>query len=99
LPKPRPASSSQTCQSPGGGNWLGRAIAGQEASSASARQALAQERIAQEEAKAVAEIRAIAVDVAISAARQVITASLDEKRGAKLIDNAIAELPRQLRPR
>ncbi len=60
------------------------------------RQGLAQERIAQEEAKALAEIRGIAVDLAISAARQVITASLDEKRGAALIDNAIAELPRQL---
>src|SRR5947207_15883636 len=36
FPKPRPASSSQTCQSPGGGNWFGREIAGQEASSASA---------------------------------------------------------------
>jgi F-type H+-transporting ATPase subunit b len=60
------------------------------------RQALAQERIAQEEAKALAEIRAIAVDVAISAARQVIAASLDEKRGAAMIDDAIAELPRQL---
>jgi F-type H+-transporting ATPase subunit b len=60
------------------------------------RQALAQERIAQEETKAVAEIRAIAVDVAISAARQVIAAWLDEKRGAALIDDAIAELPRQL---
>jgi hypothetical protein len=36
LPKPRPASSNQICQLPGGGNWFGRAIAGQEASSASA---------------------------------------------------------------
>ena len=60
------------------------------------RQQLAQERIAQEEAKAVAEIRAIAVDVAISASRQVIAASLDERRGAALIDEAIAALPRQL---
>jgi F-type H+-transporting ATPase subunit b len=60
------------------------------------RQLLAQERIAQEEAKALAEIRAIAVDVAMSAARQVIAASLDEKRGAALIDEAIAALPRQL---
>ncbi len=60
------------------------------------RQALAQERIAQEEAKALAEIRATAVDVAMSAARDVITASLDEKRGTALIDEAIAELPRQL---
>jgi len=60
------------------------------------RQLLAQERIAQEEAKALAEIRSIAVDIAILAARQVIAASLDEKRGAVLIDAAIAELPRQL---
>jgi F-type H+-transporting ATPase subunit b len=60
------------------------------------RQQLAQERIAQEETKAVAEIRAIAVDVAISASRQVIAASLDERRGAALIDDAIAALPRQL---
>jgi F-type H+-transporting ATPase subunit b len=60
------------------------------------RQVLAQERIAQEEAKALVEIRGIAVDLAISAARQVIMASLDEKRGAALIDDAIGELPRQL---
>ena len=60
------------------------------------RQVLAQERITQEEAKALAEIRAIAIDVAISAARQTIAASLDERRGALLIDEAIAALPRQL---
>jgi F-type H+-transporting ATPase subunit b len=60
------------------------------------RQQLAQERIAQEEAKALAEIRMFAVDVAISAARRVIAASLDERRGAALIDDAIAVLPRQL---
>ena len=62
----------------------------------SRRQQLAQERIAQEEAKAIAEIRAIAVDVAIAASRQVIAASLDERSGAALIDDAIAALPRQL---
>jgi F-type H+-transporting ATPase subunit b len=60
------------------------------------RELLTRERIAQEQAKALAEIRAIAVDVAVSAARQTIAASLDEKRGAALIDDAIAELPRQL---
>ena len=60
------------------------------------RQQLAQERIAQEEVKALAEIRAIAVDIAISASRQVIAASLDERRGAALIDEAITALPRQL---
>lgn len=60
------------------------------------RQRLAEERIAQEQAKAIAEIRAVTVDVAIAAARQVITAGLDNKRGAALIDAAIAELPNQL---
>ena len=60
------------------------------------REVLAQERIAQEQAKAIAEIRTIAVDVAMSAARQVIAASLDDRRGAALIDDAIAVLPRQL---
>ena len=60
------------------------------------REQLARERIAQEEAKAIAEIRAIAVDVAITASRHVIAASLDERRGAALIDDAIAALPRQL---
>jgi F0F1-type ATP synthase membrane subunit b/b' len=57
---------------------------------------LAEERIAQEEAKALSEIRAVTVDIAISAARQVITAELDENRGAALIDTAIADLPGQL---
>ena len=60
------------------------------------RELLAQERIAQEQAKALAEIRATAVDVAISAARHVIAASLDEQGGASLIDQAISALPRQL---
>jgi F-type H+-transporting ATPase subunit b len=60
------------------------------------RKQLAEERIAQEEAKAVAEIRAVTVDVAIAAARQVIAAELDQARGAALIDNAIAALPQHL---
>jgi F-type H+-transporting ATPase subunit b len=60
------------------------------------RRRLAEERIAQEQAKALAEIRAVTVDVAISAARQVIIAELDERRGAALIDDAIAALPQQL---
>ena len=60
------------------------------------RRRLAEERIAQEEAKALAEIRSVTVDVAISAARQVIAAELDEKRGGALIDLAITALPQQL---
>jgi F-type H+-transporting ATPase subunit b len=60
------------------------------------RQRLAKERIAQEEAKAVSEIRAVTVDVAIAAARQVIIAELDDQRGTALIDAAITALPQQL---
>jgi F-type H+-transporting ATPase subunit b len=61
------------------------------------RQRLAEERIAQAESKAVDEIRAVAVDVAINAARDVIVADLDERRGAALLDTAIASLPQRLR--
>jgi F-type H+-transporting ATPase subunit b len=61
------------------------------------REQLAEERIAQAEAKAVEEIRGVAVDVAINAAREVIVAELDEPRGALLLDRAIAALPQQLR--
>lgn len=60
------------------------------------RRRLAEERIAQEEAKALAEIRAVTVNVAIAAARQVIIAELDEQRDAALIDAAITSLPQQL---
>jgi F-type H+-transporting ATPase subunit b len=62
------------------------------------RRRLAEERIAQEEAKALSEIRAVTVDVAIAAARQVIVAELDEQRSAALIDAAIVALPQQLPP-
>jgi F-type H+-transporting ATPase subunit b len=61
------------------------------------RQRLAEERIAQAEARAVAEVRATAVDTAIAAAREVIASELDERRGGALIDAAIAGLPQQLR--
>jgi F-type H+-transporting ATPase subunit b len=60
------------------------------------RRRLAEERIAQAEAKAVAEIRAAAVDVAITAARDVIAGSLDERGRAALIDTAIQALPQGL---
>ena len=60
------------------------------------RRQLAEERIAQEEARALAEIRRVTVDVAIAAARRLIAAELDEARGAAMIDAAIAALPQQL---
>jgi F-type H+-transporting ATPase subunit b len=61
------------------------------------RQRLAEERIAQTEARAAAEVRATAVDTAIAAAREVIASELDQRRGAALIDSAIAALPERLR--
>ena len=60
------------------------------------RRRLAEERIAQEEARAVAEIRAVTVDVAIWAARQVIAADSTNRAARALIDSAIAALPHQL---
>jgi F-type H+-transporting ATPase subunit b len=61
------------------------------------RQRLAEERILQAETKALDEIRAVAVDVAIAAAREVIVSEIDQQRGAALIDDAIAALPQRLR--
>jgi F-type H+-transporting ATPase subunit b len=61
------------------------------------RQRMAEERIAQAEAKALAEVRAVAIDVAIGAAREVIAAEIDQRRAAALIDEAIVALPQLLR--
>jgi len=61
------------------------------------RQRLAEERIAQAEAKALDEIRGVSIDAAIAAAREVIVAQLDERRGAELLDAAIVALPQRLR--
>ncbi|MBV9522170.1 MAG: F0F1 ATP synthase subunit B [Alphaproteobacteria bacterium] len=56
----------------------------------------AEEKVAQEEARAIAEIRAVAIDVAIAAARRIIAERLDARTGSALIDDAIAALPQQL---
>jgi F-type H+-transporting ATPase subunit b len=61
------------------------------------RQRLAEERVAQAEAKALAEVRAAAIGVAIAAARDVIATQVDEARGAALLDAAIVALPERLR--
>jgi len=61
------------------------------------RQQLAEERIAQAEAKALAEVRTAAIDVAIAAARDVIASSIDERRGSDMLDAAIVALPQRLR--
>jgi F-type H+-transporting ATPase subunit b len=61
------------------------------------RQHMAEERIAQAEAKAIAEVRIAAIDVAIAAARDVIAGEIDERRGSALLDEAIVALPQRLR--
>ncbi|HZK90837.1 MAG TPA: F0F1 ATP synthase subunit B [Stellaceae bacterium] len=61
------------------------------------RRLMAEERIAQAEAKALGEVRAAAIDVAIAAARDVIAAGIDERRGSVLLDEAIVALPQRLR--
>lgn len=60
------------------------------------RQRQALEKIALEEAKALAEVRNVAVDVAIAAARRVLAEDIDPARRAGLIDAAIAQLPHAL---
>lgn len=59
------------------------------------RQRLAEEKIAQAEQKAIAEVRAAAVDIAVGAARRVLAEDMSA-RGAKLIDQAIDNLPQRL---
>jgi F-type H+-transporting ATPase subunit b len=54
---------------------------------------LAMERIGQAEAAAVAEVRSLAVDVAIGVARQVMKDSIGPLQGNVLIDSAIRDLP------
>ncbi len=60
------------------------------------RERLAQEKISLAEAKALAEVRNAAVDVAMGAARQVIAERLGDSQGQALVDQAIAELPQRL---
>ncbi|HEX4292850.1 MAG TPA: ATP F0F1 synthase subunit B [Rhizomicrobium sp.] len=57
---------------------------------------MAQDKIAQAEAAAVAEIRALAADSAASAAEKLIAARLDETRAASLIDDSIKGLSTKL---
>ncbi len=60
------------------------------------REEQARDKIAQAEAKALAEVRAAAVDVAIDSVRILLKERLDKARGASLIDEVIGELPARL---
>ena len=57
------------------------------------REEMARDKIAQAEAEAIREVRDVAIDVALAAARKMITDGLDETRANQLLDAAIAELP------
>ena len=57
------------------------------------RKRLALEKIALTETKALAEVRNLAVDLAIAALRRVLAQDLDAPRRSTLIDDAIAGLP------
>jgi len=59
------------------------------------RQRLAEEKITQAEQKAIAEVRAAAVDIAVVAARRVIADDMAQ-RGSQLIDESIDALPQRL---
>jgi F-type H+-transporting ATPase subunit b len=60
------------------------------------RRRMASEKIALEEAKALAEVRAVAVEVAIAAVRRTLSEDLAPARRASLLDDAIAALPQAL---
>ncbi|HXQ52269.1 MAG TPA: F0F1 ATP synthase subunit B [Stellaceae bacterium] len=60
------------------------------------RRRMALEKIALEEAKAVAEVREVAVEIAMAAVRRALAQDLDPARRAKLLDDAIQSLPQAL---
>ncbi len=60
------------------------------------REEMAHEKIARAEAEALQQVREIAVDVAVAAARKLIAEKLDDGRRSTLVDAAISELPDKL---
>jgi F-type H+-transporting ATPase subunit b len=60
------------------------------------REQQALDRIAQAEAQAEAQVRAQAVDLAVAATRQILADKLDETQAARLVDEALEDLPGKL---
>ena len=60
------------------------------------RRALAEDKIRQAEEKAIAEVRAVAVDVAMNAAGTIIASELKGAKANKMIDETIAGLAQKL---
>lgn len=60
------------------------------------RERMAMDRIAQAEADATAEIRALTADVALEATRQILAQEVQGSRAEQLVDTAISELGNKL---
>jgi len=60
------------------------------------REQLAIEKIAQAEADAVREVRAMSVEIAVAATRSLIAARMDADKSGALVDQAIADLSTKL---
>jgi F-type H+-transporting ATPase subunit b len=60
------------------------------------REQQAMDRIAQAEANAQAEVRGMAADMAVAAARKILTEKLDKKTADSLVDDTIKSIPDKL---
>jgi F-type H+-transporting ATPase subunit b len=60
------------------------------------REQMALDKIAQAEARAVEDVRNVAVDVALAATRDLIEKNLDADKSKALVEDAIQELPKRL---
>jgi F-type H+-transporting ATPase subunit b len=60
------------------------------------REQLAVEKIAQAEADAIREVRAMSVDIAVAATRSLIAANMDEAKSGAMVTEAISDLAKKL---
>jgi F-type H+-transporting ATPase subunit b len=60
------------------------------------REQLAVEKIAQAEADAVREVRAMSVDIAVAATRSLIASNMDTAKSGAMVDEAISDLSKKL---
>ena len=60
------------------------------------REQQALDMIAAAESRAVADVRALAADIAIDATRQILTETVEGQKGDEIVDAAIREVPEKL---
>lgn len=60
------------------------------------REQQAKDRIEQAEQQAIAQVRAVAADVAIAATRELLVENVDKKTANALIDEAVKEIPKRM---